>query len=136
MFEIFEHSADLGMRVRASTLDVLFAEAGQGLSSLLLENPEAIEPKTTVTIDLHAKNVEDLFFDWLAELLRRFGSRRLVFAHFSVSVKGNSLHAELKGEELDPTRHRLAHEIKAITYHAFLVRQTPDGWVGQVIVDI
>lgn len=136
MFEIFEHSADLGLRVRAATLDALFAEAGQGLASLLVANPEAIDPKKTVIIDLHARNTEDLFFDWLADLLRRSKSRNLLFRQFIVSVNGTSLHAEASGEEIDPRRHRVAHAIKAITYHALSVRQTPEGWVGQVIVDI
>ena len=31
MYEFFEHTADLGLRVRAPTLDVLFAEAACAL---------------------------------------------------------------------------------------------------------
>ena len=37
---------------------------------------------------------------------------------------------------LDPKRHRLLHEIKAITYHGLKVERTARGWQAEVIVDI
>ncbi len=40
------------------------------------------------------------------------------------------------GEPLDHTRHELAHEVKAITYHGLRVERTADGWLAEVIVDI
>ena len=35
MFEVFEHTADLGLRMRAADLSTLFAEAGRALLSVL-----------------------------------------------------------------------------------------------------
>ena len=37
MFEVFEHTADLGLRVRAADLDTLFREAAEGFFSLVVE---------------------------------------------------------------------------------------------------
>jgi SHS2 domain-containing protein len=38
---------------------------------------------------------------------------------------------------MDPARHTMDHEVKAITYHGLDVRQIDDGtWQAEVIVDI
>ena len=39
-------------------------------------------------------------------------------------------------EPIDPARHMLSHEVKAITYHELKVEPTDDGWLAEVIVDI
>ncbi len=46
------------------------------------------------------------------------------------------LEAAAWGEPMDPSRHELNHEVKAITYHGLKVEQTADGWLAEVIVDI
>ncbi|MHC4429110.1 MAG: archease, partial [Planctomycetota bacterium] len=42
MYELFEHTADLGLRVQAPDLDGLFAEAGLGLFSVIVETLEGV----------------------------------------------------------------------------------------------
>jgi SHS2 domain-containing protein len=38
---------------------------------------------------------------------------------------------------MDPSRHTMDHEVKAITYHGLQVQQSADGtWEAEVIVDI
>ena len=44
MYEVFEHTADVGLRARAGDLNGLFAEAGRGLFSLLVENLDVVRP--------------------------------------------------------------------------------------------
>ena len=86
MYEIFEHTADLGIRVRAGSLDELFADAARGLFSVMVENPDAVRPCQEVTLSLRGENVEELLHDWLAELLYTFHAQRLVLAEFQVQV--------------------------------------------------
>ena len=75
--------------------------------------------------------------DWLRELLFRFDSRHLLFSRFDVRVEEDGLEARIRGEPLDPARHSLDHEVKAITYHGLRVEQEPGGgWLAEVIVDI
>ena len=38
MYEIFEHTADLGIRVRGGSLNELFADAARGLFSVMVAN--------------------------------------------------------------------------------------------------
>ena len=45
MYELFEHTADLGLRVRAPDLDTLFAEAAAGLFSMIVEDIASVVPR-------------------------------------------------------------------------------------------
>lgn len=139
MYELFEHTADLGLRVRAADLDTLFAEAAACLFSAVVEDPAAIRPDTAVTIELAGTDREFLLFDWLKELLTRFDGDQgdqFVFGKFEVRVRDDGLTATAWGEPLDPARHVLSHEVKAITYHELKVEKTDDSWLAEVIVDI
>ena len=136
MYETFDHTADVGLRVRAASLDMLFSEAARGLFSLLVENIDDIRTTRQETMCLEGAALDYLLFDWLSELLFRFETEHLLFAQFTVSVTAKGLSAVARGESIDSSRHRLRHEIKAITYHQLDVRQTDDGWIAEVIVDI
>jgi SHS2 domain-containing protein len=136
VYELFEHTADLGLRVQAADLDELFAEAGRGLFSILVENLDEVGPTRTVEIRVEGRDRVYLLFDWLHELLMAFEIRRLVLSEFRVRVSDTGLAAEVRGEGLDPDRHRLLHEVKAITYHGLKLEQTAAGWQAEVIVDI
>ena len=136
MYETFEHTADLGLRVRAGDLDTLFAEAGRGLFSIVVENLDDVRKLHTREFEISGTDYEYLFFDWLNELLYICDTERMLFSEFDVHVTEVGLTAGVRGEPLDPVRHRLSHEIKAITYHQLKVEQTSHGWLAEVIVDI
>lgn len=136
MFETFEHTTDLGLRVRAAELNDVFAEAGRGLFSIIVENPDAIRPQLTLTIELKAKNQEKLFFDWLSELLFRFDNQQWVFCRFDVKITGASLKAKIAGEHVDHSRHWFMREVKSITHYGLMVKKLGEHWEAEAIVDI
>jgi SHS2 domain-containing protein len=136
MYEMFDHTADLGMRVEASSLNELFQDAARGLSSMIVENIEAIRDTETQTIETTSDDLEYLMFDWLAELLYRFEAQGWIGARFDVAVSDLSLTATIYGETFDRDRHQPAHEVKAITYHGLLVENKNDKWRAELIVDI
>jgi SHS2 domain-containing protein len=136
MYETFEHTADLGLRVRAPDLDTLFAEAAACLFSAIVEDPASVRPLQRIDLRIEGADREYLLFDWLRELLYRFDSQHLLFSRFEARVGETGLEGSAWGEPLDPARHALAHEVKAITYHALKVERTADGWLAEVIVDI
>src|SRR4051812_3367460 len=129
MYETFDHTADLGLRVRAAELNTLFAEAGLALQSALVEDVSAVRPDRRLDIELPADELDYLLFDWLKALLYHFDVERLLFSRFEVSVGDAGLKAAAFGEPMDPQRHEPAHEVKAITYHDLNVEWTPDGWL-------
>jgi SHS2 domain-containing protein len=136
MFETFEHTADLGLRIRAADLDTLFAEAAQALFSVLVEDLATVRPTQSVAVNLQEDDRELLLFDWLKQLLYHFDAEHLLFGKFDVKVQPAGLTATAWGEPLDRSRHVLDHEVKAITYHGLRIEQVTDAWVAEVIVDI
>jgi SHS2 domain-containing protein len=136
MYETFEHTADLGLRVRAADLDSLFAEAGRALFAALVDDLDSVEPRERQEIAIEGDDRAFLLFDWLNELLFRFETQHWLFGRFEVQVAENGLRGAAWGEPLDRARHALAHEVKAITYHGLRVEKTSDGWLAEVIVDI
>jgi SHS2 domain-containing protein len=136
MFETFDHTADLGLRVRAADLNTLFAEAAAALFSTIVEDPATVAAKQSVEIELAPDDVEYLLFDWLKTLLYHFDAEHLLFARFEVRIDETGLKGTAWGEPLDRSRHELGHEVKAITYHGLRVEHTADGYLAEVIVDI
>src|SRR5437870_13922780 len=103
MFELFEHTADLGLRVSANSLEELLIEAARGLLAMLVANPDAVRPVQTKTIVLSAEDNNYLLFDWLSELLYTSETEKLLFSNFDVEIKGNQLSATCRGELMDPS---------------------------------
>lgn len=136
MYEIFEHTADLGLRVRAATFPELLTEAARGLFAMVVDDLASVEPRVSRELSIAGNDRAYLLFDWLNELLYLCDTERLAFSQFSVEVHDQGLTAVARGEPLDPDRHHLTHEIKAITYHGLTVAETPQGWLAEVIVDI
>ena len=136
MYEHFEHTADLGLRVAAPDLNSLFAEAAEALFAAIVEEVSTIEPREPLGVRVSGTDRAYLLFDWLRELLYRFDAERRVFRRFEVQLSDDGLEATAWGEPYDAERHPLSHEVKAITYHGLRVEQVSDGWLAEVIVDI
>jgi len=136
MYEAFEHTADLGLRIRAADLDGLFAEAARALFGTIVDDLDSVQPIQQVQIRLQVDEFSYLLFDWLNELLYRWDAEHLLFSRFKVQVDGAGLAGTAWGEPVDRSRHALAHEVKAITYHGLKVEETADGWLAEMIVDI
>jgi SHS2 domain-containing protein len=136
MHETFEHTADLGLRVRAASLNQLFEEMALALFSAIIENPQALAANERLEVELRNNDLELLLFDWLRELLYHFDAAHRLFGRFQVELGEKTLYGIAWGERLDPARHVLLHEVKAITYHGLRVAKEQDGWLAEVIVDI
>jgi len=136
MYETFDHTADIGLRIIAPTLSELFAEAGRGFSSLIVANLAAVQPVEERTIRVVGTEPDYLLFDWLNELVYLLDHEHLVFSQFALTHDATGLTAVCRGEHLDRTRHQLEHEVKAITYHDLKVEHVEGGWEAEVILDI
>jgi len=137
VYETFEHTADLGLRVRAISLRQLFEDAAKGLFSMLVVNLDDVGHVHEKTYAIDGAELDYLLFDWLSELLYTFETENLLLSSFKVELQDDGLQAICLGEPVDPSRHVMDHEVKAITYHALRTEQQEDGsWLAELIVDI
>ena len=136
MFETFEHTADIGLRIRAAQWNELFADAARAMFSVMVSNLDAVRPSQEVAFALEGGPPDEMLRRWLAELLYTFNVRRLLFSDFDVDVRPEGLTAVARGEPMDLARHEMDVEIKAVTWHGLKLQREPDGWLAEVIVDI
>jgi len=135
-YELFEHTADLGLRVRGPDLETVFADAARGLFSMIVPDLGSVRLLEKARFEIEGKALDLLLFDWLNELLYVYETRRLLLAGFQVTVSDGLLRATARGEPLDRNRHALDHEVKAITYHGLKLERTDKLWLAEIIVDI
>lgn len=134
-FELLDHTADALVRARGDSLAELLAACAEGMFSVIVEEGE-IRDRTNVAVELEAADAEELVHAWLRELLYRSSADGLVFARFDVQAAApTGLRAICHGEPFDPERH-YGTEVKAVTWHAFKVEETPEGWLAEVLFDI
>lgn len=136
MYEVFEHTADLGVRVVAPTLDLLLADAARGLTAVIAGDAGQIETRVEEQLRVPGTDPVWLLADWVSEVLAAFEIRRMLYRDFVVTVGPEGLEARAWGESYDPARHVLAHEVKAVTQHLLDVQRTPGGWQATFVVDI
>ncbi|HOW58114.1 MAG TPA: archease [Candidatus Omnitrophota bacterium] len=140
-YETFEHTADIGLRIRAKDLNRLFQDAAEGFFNLVTDL-DAIQksrpsPLHEIEMNFQEENVEELFMRWLQELLFVFSTRKSVFLEYRfISLTPMLLKLKAKAARFDPKQHVSRHEIKAVTFHQFHVVQDLAGWLAEVIFDI
>ena len=63
----------------------------------------------------------------------------MLFVNFKLKIEDKRkyfLLAETKGEKIDPAKHHLKVDVKAVTYHMLEVKRENSLWTAQVILDI
>lgn len=134
-FEIFDHTADVGVTAYGNDTAEAFANAARGLFSLIA-NLETIRELTCRETELAAPDQESLLVDWLNELIYLFDVEQLIFGRFEVELlPGVRLKAKSYGERVDKNRHILKTGVKAATYHMVEIEEGGECRV-KVIFDI
>ena len=136
MFEILEHTADIGFRAQGATPAELFETSALALASIAYEL-EGISPRLQYPLAAAGPDYEGLLVNWLNEVLYRIDGERLALCHFRVAeISPTGVSGVAAGEPRNPARHRARLIVKGVTYHQLRVAETSDGWWAQVYLDI
>jgi SHS2 domain-containing protein len=135
-FRELDHTADTGIEIWADTLPTLFERAAWGLFAIITD-PETVTPREAVTFALDAADLQALLVRWLSELNYVHLTQHKVFSRFAVQqLSSQHLEGLAWGEPIDPERHPLYTEVKAITYHGLVLQQQDGQWYARVIFDL
>jgi SHS2 domain-containing protein len=135
-YRYLNHTSDLGVEIYGQDLNELFANALFTIFDNILDL-QAVKIKETRKITLAQENLEELFMDWLRELLFIFATEYFVAKEVkTLTIDNYRLEAEIAGEPFDSTRHRVKIEIKTPTYHMFQIAKTETGYRATVIFDV
>ncbi|KFG99611.1 archease family protein [Toxoplasma gondii VAND] len=126
-FEYLDHTADVIIHAWGSSLGEAFERAGQALFHYMTDTGR-VEARERRTIDVSGRDLEDLLFHFLDELLFLYGSDYFVARKVSVTELDSAngrLVCEVAGERFDRTKHSQGTEVKAITMHEMKIWRKP-----------
>jgi SHS2 domain-containing protein len=132
--------ADAAFDAWGATIEELFLAAADATVHTMADHPEAIERRKSRSIRLEEERADLLLFRFLGELVYHKDAEGLLLRVASVRVRSHGdalfLEAEARGETLDPLRHGLRADVKAVTLHRLRVERTALGWEATVVLDI
>jgi len=135
-YEIIEHTADMIVRIKGRDLKNLFVNAGLAIFQISSEKQQAKYPeKHKIIITQKADDIEELFINWLNELLSLSAVEGLVFEDIIISdISDKSVEAVATGTDL--RNYKVNSEIKAATYHQLKIEKMQSGWLAEVVFDV
>jgi SHS2 domain-containing protein len=134
-------TADVAFEAMGKTVEEMFIEAAEASMNVMVDDLSSIERIEHRRISLSAEAMDMLLFDFIQELIYLKDAEQLLLRVWQISIEqkngGFHLMADVYGEVLDPIKHKLNVDVKAVTLHRFAVEQTPPkGWKASVILDI
>ena len=132
--------ADVAFEAWGTSVEEVFIAAADATMNVMVEDLDTIGRSLESTIELEHDQLDLLLFSFLNELVFLKDARQLLLRVQSLSIKRENSKSILKGvvygEGLDPQKHPLNVDVKAVTLHHFNLRQTDKGWEALVILDI
>jgi SHS2 domain-containing protein len=131
--------------------DVVFEAIGKSREELCIAMAEAtmnvmvkdlkkIQHQEEIVFNVEHPEFDLLLFKFLNELIYIKDSRRLLVRIEKVTFGKKeallTLEARGYGDPIDPMRHPLQVDVKAVTLHQFQVKQTDGGWKATVVLDV
>jgi SHS2 domain-containing protein len=135
-YELFDHTADLGVRARAATVAGLIPQATMALYESIGELVAHTEVESR-TLEFTGEGYAVLLRDYLARLLTIFELQECVAHKLAVEdFTETHLAVSLRLAEIEPQRTIYHREVKAVTYHDLEVREIPGGYEATFVLDI
>jgi SHS2 domain-containing protein len=132
--------ADIAFRATGKSEEEVFTAAADATVNVMVEDLGTIRDRKRIPLRLENDALDLLLFDFLDEFVYLKDARGLLMRVGAIHVGRQdsrfTLSGELYGEELDPVRHPLHGEVKAVTLHRFDLKRTGDGWEATVVLDI
>jgi len=135
-YELIEHTADIGIRVKGKDLKSLFKNSASAMFDIIAERKESsVIKQKKIKIEQKADNLEELLVNWLNELLSLSATKELIFSEFRINkIDKNTLQAVVIGEDIK--NYRVNTEVKAATYHQLKLEEAKGGLQAELIFDV
>ncbi|UCD06360.1 MAG: archease [candidate division WOR-3 bacterium] len=133
-YKYLDHTADLGIEIRGQNREDLFINVGRAIFETQITG--AIRSSKERSIELTSDSLGDLIIEWCRELLYIFSVEGFIPKQYRIKIEGQSLQANLCGDEFDAKRHQVRIEIKNPTYHDFFLEEKKGKFKTRIIFDV
>ncbi|MDR2544467.1 MAG: archease [Methanobrevibacter sp.] len=139
-YRYFDVTADIGFYTYGKTIEEGFENSGLAMFNVITDTSK-VNDIVTKKIAIESEDLVSLLYKYLEELLFIHEVDFLLFSYFKVKSinkknKTYELIGEVKGEEIDWSKHERKSEVKAITYHMMTIRKNEEGYELKVILDL
>lgn len=139
-YELTDRSttADAGLTATGSSLEELFADSAIGLMQIMTEVNE-LEEKDSLSFEIEEDTTEELYYRWLSDIIYYKDAEDLLVKKCRIELVENDrlkLKATIIGEKINPEKHTLKVDVKAVTYYRFKVEKENDNWHSEVVFDL
>ncbi len=133
-------TADVGFVASGDTLEECLRAAAAATLAVMLGNPESLQPRERRTLHVESDCVDLALLKLLEEIIYYKDADSLFLRVTSVHAQEHGGHwvveAAAEGEAIDPSRHQLAGDVKAVTLHRLKVRRINHSWEATVVLDV
>ncbi len=127
MFQLLEHTSDVGILARGQTREQALIAASEGLASILVD-PTPFRPLDERYFRSPGSDEPAHIINWLNEILFFFDTEELVFVEFHIdSWTPAGIVGRARGERFNIDSHEFRTAVKAANYHTFERHPCDDG---------
>ncbi len=136
MYKFIEHTADMGIEARGTSLAETIEEAAHGLIIMIFgELPVSVVVRNDIVI--RAEDPVELLVSTLNEIVCQVEIGNLVPAGLNIEfLSETELRGKIPGECFDADRHIVEREVKSVTYHRACLEEDENGFHTRVYVDL
>jgi SHS2 domain-containing protein len=133
-------TADVAFEAWGATMEETFLAAADATLNTMVEDIGTVSPRERRVLSVAAGSLDLLLFELLQELVYHKDADRLLLRVRDLRIEetgsGFRLRADAAGETIDPGKHPLLADVKAVTLHRLSVEKTPSGWRAVVVLDV
>jgi SHS2 domain-containing protein len=133
-------TSDITFHATGRTLDELFTAAADATTNAMVADLETVRPSVDRSAVLTDDSLDLLLMRFLDEIVFHKDAAGLLLRAADVHVENvdgsHRVRVRLQGESIDPSRHDLRADVKAVTLHGLSVERLASGWRAEVTLDV
>ena len=137
MRKIFEHTADVGIKVECNTLSEAFNEISLSFTEIVTGGNLTTKQKS-YEVTLVSEDLESLLVRFVSHLIFLFDTKNFLpsLAEVDVVISDSyEINGQLLGDSYDEEKHGYGVEIKAVSYHMLEISVGPPSTIV-IILDL
>lgn len=133
-------TADVAYEVYGKSMAELFANAAEAVTQTMADTA-SVAPRQKSKFKNQNSKIEGLLLDFLNKLVFLKDSKQMLFSRYDISVKKLNakryqLNADLWGEKIDPAKHKLRCDVKAVTRYQLRIQKVKNQYLATIVLDI
>jgi SHS2 domain-containing protein len=132
--------ADIAFEASGQTIEELFVTSADALANAMVADLGSIAAQEYREFQIEDQEIDLLLFQMLQEFIFLKDAERLLLRAQTVQLtqneKGWTAIVKTAGEYIDPLRHDLIVDVKAVTLYRLKVNRGMNGWNATVVLDV